>query len=166
MITLVQGDITREEVDAIVNAANSGLRGGGGVDGAIHGAAGPSVMEECRKIGGCPSGCAVATGAGKLKAKKILHAVGPMWGGGKNGEPEQLEDCYRACFRLCHELGLRTMALPAISTGAYGYPREDACRIALRVGLDHEGDLDEIRYVCFTDADLALYERTLVELRA
>ncbi|MCX6357589.1 MAG: O-acetyl-ADP-ribose deacetylase [Candidatus Aureabacteria bacterium] len=157
MITIKLGDITREDVDAIVNAANSGLRGGGGVDGAIHRAAGPFVMEECRKIGGCPTGQAVATGAGKLKAKMIIHAVGPVWRGGGQGEAELLRSAYERCFALAGGHGARTIAFPAISTGVYGYPIGQAARIALDVGNKYEKDFNEIRYVCFSERDLAVY---------
>ena len=118
MITIKEGDITKEDADVIVNAANTGLRGGGGVDGAIHRAAGPSVMEECRKIGGCKTGDAAMTHAGNLKAKKILHAVGPVWNSGLRKEPELLKSCYERCFEQAKVEGLKTIAFPAISTGA------------------------------------------------
>lgn len=157
MIVIRQGDITREDVDAIVNAANTGLRGGGGVDGAIHRAAGPSVMEECRKIGHCPTGDAVITNAGKLKTRKIIHTVGPVWNGGKRGESELLKNAYRNSFRLARENGLRSVAFPAISTGVYGYPKQEAARIALAAGVEFEKDFDEIRYICFSAGDLAIY---------
>lgn len=164
MITIVLGDITAEETEAIVNAANSGLRGGGGVDGAIHRAAGPTVMEECRSIGGCPTGQAVATGAGRLKAKKIIHAVGPVWRGGGRGEEELLASAYESSFLLAKRHGLRSIALPAISTGVYGYPVEAAARIALRAGKRFEGDFDEIRFVCFSALDRGVYERVRGEM--
>ncbi len=166
MIVITLGDITREETDAIVNAANSGLRGGGGVDGAIHRAAGPTVMEECRAIGGCPAGGAVITGAGALRAKKIIHAVGPIWRGGGRGEAGILASAYEKSFLLAKRHGLRSIALPAISTGAYGYPLEEAARVALRAGLRFEGDFDEIRFVCFSARDRGVYERVLAELGA
>lgn len=165
MILLKQGDITREQVDAIVNAANTGLRGGGGVDGAIHRAAGPSVMEECKKYAGCPTGSAVLTGAGKLSAKKIIHTAGPVWHGGSQNEAGLLKSCYESCFKLALEADLRTLAFPAISTGVYRYPKEAATRIALSVGIQHESSFEEIRYVCFSSEDLALYEKLLDTLR-
>lgn len=157
MIVIKRGDITREDVDAIVNAANTGLRGGGGVDGAIHRAAGPSVMEECRRIGGCPTGSAVMTGAGRLKARKIIHAVGPVWHGGGRGEAELLRSAYEDCFLLARKHGMRSIAFPAISTGVYGYPIEDATKIAIAAGRKFENDFDEIRYICFSEGDLATY---------
>jgi O-acetyl-ADP-ribose deacetylase (regulator of RNase III) len=159
MITLKLGDITKEDVEGIVNAANTGLRGGGGVDGAIHRAAGPSVMEECRKIGGCKTGDAVMTNAGKLKAKKIIHAVGPVWSGGNRGEPSLLRSCYKKSFSLAKQHGLKTIAFPAISTGVYGYPKEEAAAIALEVGKKFEKDFTEIRYLCFSEEDLAVFQR-------
>ncbi len=159
MITIKRGDITKEDVDVIVNAANTGLRGGGGVDGAIHRAAGPGVMAECRRIGGCPTGQAVMTNAGSLKAKKIIHTAGPVWGGGKRGEAKLLKDCYENSFRLAREAGLKSIALPAISTGVYGYPIEGATEIALAAGRKFEKDFDEIRFVCFSDRDLEVYQR-------
>ncbi len=163
MLTIKLGDITREDVDAIVNAANSGLRGGGGVDGAIHRAAGPTVMEECRRIGRCPTGSAVMTNAGKLMAKKIIHTVGPVWHGGGKGEADHLESAYESSFAIAKENGLKTIAFPAISTGVYGYPIEEATRIALAAGKKYEKDFEEIRYVCFSDRDLQVYRRLLAE---
>lgn len=157
MITIKLADITQEDVDVLVNAANAGLRGGGGVDGAIHRAAGPSVMEECRKIGKCKTGHAVITNAGNLKAKKIIHAVGPIWRGGKHKEPELLESAYERSFLLAKKHNLRTIAFPAISTGAYGYPIKEAAEIAFRVGQHYEKDFDEIRYICFLRDHLDVY---------
>ncbi len=159
MITIKLGDITQEDAEVIVNAANTGLRGGGGVDGAIHRAAGSSVMEECRKIGGCKTGDAVITNAGKLKAKKIIHAVGPVWNGGTKGEPGLLKSCYERSFLLAKQHGLKTVAFPAISTGVYGYPKQEAAVIALTVGRKFEKDFEEIRYLCFSQEDLAIYQR-------
>ena len=158
MITIKLGDITEEDVDAIVNAANAGLRGGGGVDGAIHRAAGPSVMEECRKIGHCDTGDAVITGGGVLKAKKVIHAVGPRWRGGGDGEAGLLRSCYEKSFELAVKNGIRTIAFPAISTGVYGYPIEEATEIALTTGRRFEERFKEIRYVCFSDSDLKVYK--------
>ena len=164
MITIKLGDITREDVDAIVNAANTGLRGGGGVDGAIHRAAGPSVMQECRRIGGCKTGEAVITNAGKLRAKRIVHAVGPVWRGGGSGEPELLRSAYENSFLLAKKNALKSIALPAISTGVYGYPIEEAAKIALEAGKKFEKDFDEIRYICFSQSDLEVYKRIWSEM--
>ncbi|HNX68779.1 MAG TPA: O-acetyl-ADP-ribose deacetylase [Candidatus Omnitrophota bacterium] len=161
MIVIKQGDITREEVDVIVNAANTGLRGGGGVDGAIHRAAGPSVMEECRKIGHCATGDAVITNAGRLKARKIIHTVGPVWHGGKQRESELLRSAYVKSFGVAKKNGLRTIAFPAISTGVYAYPKVEAARIALAAGREFESDFDEIRFICFSGEDLNLYQKIL-----
>jgi len=165
VIILKKGDITREAVDAIVNAANTQLKGGGGVDGAIHRAAGPTVMEECRKIGHCPTGEAVATGAGKLRARHVIHTAGPVWGGGKRGEAERLKSCYENSFRLAQSLDVQSIAFPAISTGVYGYPLEDAAVIALGAGKKQEINFLEIRYVCFSDADLSVYDRVWSRLQ-
>jgi len=164
MITVKLGDIAQEDVDVIVNAANTGLRGGGGVDGAIHNAAGPSVMAECRKIGGCKTGDAVITNAGTLKAKKIIHTVGPVWRGGNKGEPQLLTSCYEKSFALAKRRNLKTIALPAISTGVYGYPKEEAARIAFRATRGFEKDFDEIRFICFSERDLDIYKVIQQEL--
>lgn len=158
MIEIKQGDITQEDVDVIVNAANSGLKGGGGVDGAIHRAAGPSLMAECRAIGGCPTGSAVITNAGRLKAKRIIHAVGPVWQGGRQREAELLRCCYAQSFTLAKKENLRSIALSAISTGVYRYPKPEAARIALETGLKYEKDFAVIRFICFSQEDLVLYE--------
>jgi len=165
MITIRLGDIAREDVEVIVNAANSGLRGGGGVDGAIHRSAGPTVMEECRQTGGCPTGQAVITNAGGLKAKKIIHAVGPVWRGGNKGEADLLKSAYENSLALAKKSGLRTIAFPAISTGVYGYPIEEAARIALAAGRKYENDFDEIRYLCFSERDLQVYKRLWEKLQ-
>ena len=130
-IILQEGDITRVAADAIVNAANSALAGGGGVDGAIHRAGGPEIMRELRQFGGCPTGSAVATGAGKLPAKFVFHAVGPVYRDSRHGEPELLASCYRKCLEMAEERGLRAISFPAISTGVYGYPIEEAAAIAI-----------------------------------
>ncbi|MFH1878857.1 MAG: macro domain-containing protein [Candidatus Omnitrophota bacterium] len=163
-ITIKKGDITREEVDVIVNAANTGLRGGGGVDGAIHRAAGPSVMDECGRIGGCKTGEAVITGAGDLKAGKIIHTPGPVWRGGGNGEPELLRKCYENSLKLAKQNFLRTIAFPCISTGVYGYPVEKAAVIALKAGIEFADSFDDIRYICFSGQDLRVYQRVYMEM--
>jgi len=167
-LTITTGDITHEHVDAIVNAANAGLMGGGGVDGAIHAAGGPAILEECRKIkaqkGGCPAGRAVITTAGKLPAKKVIHTVGPVWRGGAHGEAETLASCYRQSLKLAAAKGLRTIAFPSISTGAYGYPIEKAAATALKtVILEMNGlkNIDEVRFVLFSERDLDTYSRAL-----
>jgi len=166
-ITLERGDITQVHADAIVNAANSGLRGGGGVDGAIHHAGGPAIMEECRRIGGCPTGSAVITGAGRLPARYVIHAVGPVWHGGNHGEPELLRSAYATSLRLAEEHHLRSIAFPAISTGIYGYPLEPATRIALDTVVTHlrrGSSLEHVLFVLFDDAALRVYETVLAEM--
>ena len=175
-IELVQGDITKQVVDAIVNAANTGLVGGGGVDGAIHRAGGPAIMAECERIRAaakgppCATGTAVETTAGRLQARAVLHTAGPRWGGGERGEAEQLASCYRSCLELARRRGYRTMAFPSISTGIYGYPIEQAAKVALRTVLDQLkvcGDaFDVIRFVLFSPADLDIYRRTLAGLES
>jgi O-acetyl-ADP-ribose deacetylase (regulator of RNase III) len=166
VIKLVKGDITEIAKDAIVNAANSTLMGGGGVDGAIHRKGGPQILEECRLIrasfypDGLPTGKAVITNAGKLKAKKVIHTVGPVWHGGSRGESELLAEAYRNSLRLASENNLRRIAFPSISTGAYGYPIELACRIALGAVRDfllHEEGIDEVVFVLFSEPDLKVY---------
>ena len=160
MIECVQGDITTVEVDAIVNAANARLAGGGGVDGAIHRAGGPTIMEECRKIGGCPTGSAVATGAGNLKAEWIFHAVGPRYRG-RTKDVEQLASCHLKCLDLALEKGCKTIAFPAISTGVYGYPIEEASVIAIgavRGWLEKHPDvLHRVVFVLFDARALDAY---------
>lgn len=163
---LEEGDITTVEADAIVNAANARLAGGGGVDGAIHRAAGPGVMAELdeirAKIGHCPTGQAVATKAGKLRASYIFHAVGPVYRGGGAGEAEQLASCYRNCLRMAAERDLKSIAFPAIGTGVYGYPLEEAARIAvreIRKFLEQSGSVNEVRVVLFGKEALGAFER-------
>ena len=171
-VVLKRGDITREAVDAIVNAANSGLLGGGGVDGAIHRAGGPAILEECRAIrerqGGCPTGEAVITGAGRLPSRYVVHAVGPVWQGGESGEPDLLASAYRNSLALAAAHGARTIAFPAISTGIYGYPIEEAAPIALGVARDWalaHNDFTEIRFVLFSDETLTTYREALAALQ-
>lgn len=167
VLALEQGDITRQETCAIVNAANSSLLGGGGVDGAIHRAGGPAILEECRAIGGCPPGQARATTGGRLPARHVIHAVGPVWRGGAEGEPETLASCYRRSLQLARELGCRSVAFPSISTGAYGFPVARAARIALetiRDELEKAGGLDRVTMVLFTEPDLRAHGRALEDL--
>lgn len=163
-LSLVMGNITREETDAIVNAANSMLAGGGGVDGAIHRASGPKIMEECRKIGGCPTGQAVITNGGNLKARYVIHTVGPVYKDGKRGEPELLASSYSNSLKIAAERGIRSISFPSISTGAYGYPINEAARIALQTVIDfiktHKGP-GLVRFVLFSDRDLKAYEEAL-----
>jgi O-acetyl-ADP-ribose deacetylase len=161
LITLHRGDITTDaEADAIVNAANSSLLGGGGVDGAIHRAAGPELLEECRTLGGCETGDAKITGAGRLPVRHVIHAVGPVWHGGGQGEAALLAGAYRASLALLREAGGRSIAFPAISTGIYGYPRDEATRVAVATCREHGAGLD-ITFACFDTATLAAYEKEL-----
>lgn len=163
-VDLTRGDITQETVDAIVNAANSSLLGGGGVDGAIHRAGGPAILEECRRIreaqGPLPPGEAVMTGAGRLPCRHVIHTVGPVWTGGHRGEPLTLARCYRNSLALAAARGLRSVAFPSISTGAYGYPVADAAQVALaavREMLEAGSPVELVRFVLFSDSDLAAY---------
>src|SRR5437867_587098 len=164
-IVAEQGDITQQRVDAIVNAASSGLLGGGGGDGAIHRAAGPELIEECRALRGCATGQAKITKGYRLPATWVIHTVGPVWHGGGQGEPELLAGCYRTVLAIAEERGVRTIAFPAISTGVYGYPLEDATAIAVaearRFVGEHPDALDRIVFVCFGQAAYEAYRRAL-----
>lgn len=173
-LVALQGDITRQEVDAIVNAANSSLMGGGGVDGAIHRAGGPQILEECRAIvarqGPLPTGQAVITTGGRLKARYVIHTVGPVWRGGDRGEPELLRAAYQNSLALAAERGLATVAFPSISTGAYGYPIEKAAPVALQAVIDFVKEraargelmsLREVRFVLFTPGDFQVYRHLM-----
>jgi len=172
-LELIRADITRMEVDAIVNAANSSLAGGGGVDGAIHRAAGPELLEECMRIakerrntpgGPCPAGDAVITGAGRLPCKKVIHTVGPVWRGGNSGEAELLASCYRKSLLLAEAAGLKSIAFPNISTGIYGYPKEKAAVVALetvRKTLDETPGVERVIFVCFDDENFDLYKKNM-----
>ena len=165
-ISVVEGDITRLDVDAIVNAANSSLLGGGGVDGAIHRAAGPGLLAECRGLGGCPTGQARLSGGHDLPSRHVIHTVGPVWHGGDRGEAELLRSCYRESLRLAAEAGLETVAFPSISTGAYGYPRAKACDVAVGAVTDWLATYELPRAVvfCCFDADTADLYRSRLKL--
>lgn len=163
-VTAIKADITTLDVDAIVNAANSALLGGGGVDGAIHKAAGPALLEECKLLGGCETGQAKATGGHGLPARHVIHTVGPVWDGGESGEIELLESCYLNTLRLAEELGLASIAFPGISTGVYGFPKE----LAVPIAVDSVRQIDEssstlrtVTFCCFSEDDLAMYQSLL-----
>jgi O-acetyl-ADP-ribose deacetylase (regulator of RNase III) len=161
---VIQGDITRLEVDAIVNAANTSLGGGGGVDGAIHRAAGPELLAECRKLGGCPTGEARMTAGYRLPARHVIHAVGPVYRDGQHGEPALLASCYRESLRLAAEAGLRLIAFPCISTGIYSYPKDEACSLAVAVTTEWlSAHLlpEKVTFCCFGADDAALYRAAL-----
>lgn len=175
-IVLLRGDITEQDVDAVVNAANSGLLGGGGVDGAIHRKGGPTILEACQRIRdeeypeGLPTGEAVLTEGGNLPADYVIHAVGPRWQGGHRNEADLLADAYWNSLDLAREHGLRTIAFPSISTGAYRYPVKDAAAIALTIAADylydHQGELDEVRFVLFSEEDMEAYRQALRTVEA
>jgi len=172
-IRIVRGDITEQDTDAIVNAANPSLMGGGGVDGAIHTKGGTKILEECKRIrktqypDGLPTGKAVITTGGNLKAKYVIHTVGPVWRGGTHGEPGLLAEAYKNSLSLTVSRGLKTIAFPSISTGAYGYPIEKACKIALKTVkefLEKEDELEEVVFVLFSRPDLETYEKAAKEI--
>jgi len=166
-LAIVEGDITREETDAIVNAANSGLKGGGGVDGAIHRAGGPAIMEDCRMIGYCPAGQAVITTGGNLKAKYVIHTVGPVYSGGGRNEPELLKSAYLESLKLASKKGLKSLSFPAISTGAYGYPVSEAACIALKTTIDYleeHADIERVRFVLFSKPAYDVFAEELKKL--
>jgi len=168
-LELIEGDITHQQVDAIVNAANSSLRGGGGVDGAIHRAGGPAILQECLKIGGCPTGKAVITTGGTLRAGHVIHTVGPVWRDGLHGEPALLASAYANSLALGAEHRLTSIAFPSISTGAYGYPLDQAARIALATVITHlrgATTFSTVRFVLFNRMTLKAYESALKELCA
>jgi len=166
-IELVQGDITKLQVDAVVNAANTSLLGGGGVDGAIHRAAGPQLLEECRALNGCATGEAKMTAGYRLPAEKVIHTVGPVWHGGSRGEADLLANCYRHSLKLATKEQLASIAFPSISTGVYGYPIEQACRIALRetlTFLEQPSSLQRVIFCCFSATDLETYRQAYAEM--
>ena len=168
-LELVQGDITQQDVDAIVNAANSSLLGGGGVDGAIHRAAGSQLLDECRNLGGCETGNAKITRGYKLKARHVIHAVGPVYRDGKHREPELLASAYRTCLELASQNNCASVAFPAISTGIYGYPLQDAARIAFHTIIDYLGEhpeIERVRYVLYDARAFEAHKKILEEILA
>jgi O-acetyl-ADP-ribose deacetylase (regulator of RNase III) len=169
-LVLLQGDITKQDTEAIVNAANSSLLGGGGVDGAIHRVGGPKILEECKKIrkqqGGCPTGEAVITTGGNLKAKYVVHTVGPIWYGGKRDEDALLRNCYLNSLKLARKKNIKSISFPSISTGAYRFPIERASKIALQTIIDflQNNSFKEVKFVLFSKSDYEVYSRNLQEL--
>ncbi len=165
-LSIHTGDITKLDVDAIVNAANSSLLGGGGVDGAIHHAAGPDLVAECRQLGGCPTGQAKTTKGYRLPAQFVIHTVGPVWRGGNNRERELLASCYRESLAQAREVGAKTIAFPAISCGIYGFPIQEAAGIAIATVLAEcakHNEIDEVIFVCFSKRDTAVYQKAFTE---
>jgi len=166
-VSLFEGDITTIEVDAVVNAANSSLLGGGGVDGAIHAAAGPRLLEECRTLGGCPTGEARLTGGYDLPASHVIHTVGPVWHGGTHSEPGLLARCYRSALKICRDRSFASVAFPSISTGVYGYPIESASRVAVGETVRFLADSEfprRVIFACFSRKDARVYEEALREI--
>lgn len=166
-LKIEKGDITKLKVDAIVNAANTNLSGGGGVDGAIHRAAGPDLLEECKTLEGCPTGQAKITKGYKLPAKFVIHTVGPVWRGGAKGEPKLLASCYQTSLKLAHDNKVKTLAFPAISCGIYGYPVNQAAIIAIKETasfLESHAEIEEVTFVCFDDSIYSAYEHALETL--
>ena len=167
ILELVEGDITQQDTDAVVNAANAALRPGGGVDGAIHRAGGPAIEAACRRLGGCPTGEARITTGGNLKATYVIHTVGPVYKDGRNHEPELLASCYRESLKLASAKGIKSLAFPSISTGVYGYPMEDAAKVALKAVtgyLAHHPEIERVRLVLFGRAAYEVYAKALREL--
>ncbi len=167
IVELLKGDITKVNVGAIVNAANSSLMGGGGVDGAIHRAGGPEILQACMQLNGCPTGQAVITTAGNLPAKKVIHTVGPVWHGGKNNEENLLANCYRSSLLVAVEHRLRSIAFPNISTGVYGFPKQRAATVAINTVnqflSDNPNAFDRITFVCFDDDNFQIYSKIISE---
>ncbi len=164
---IIEGDITKQRVDAIVNAANTSLLGGGGVDGAIHRAAGPELLEECRKIGGCPTGEVRVTKGYRLPAKWVIHTVGPVWRGGGSNEDELLASCYRNSLQAAKEIGAKTVAFPSISTGVYGFPMDRASEIALKETakfLENDESIEKVIFVCFGERAFNIHKQTFARL--
>lgn len=167
-IEIIQGDITKQTVDAIVNAANCSLLGGGGVDGAIHRAAGPELLSECRTLGGCKTGEAKITKGYKLPARFVIHTPGPVWHGGNNGEADKLRSCYRSCLVLASENGCKTVDFPSISTGVYHFPLEKASEIAIKTISEYlfeHPEIERVRMVCFDECTKGFYEKALEKLK-